>query len=97
VDVALTYFSNPGEQTVAAVCELGRMSMALRLDATDSAEASRVVPELAKALGERIDILVNNVGYMVGRVPIAEMGDEHWHNVMKVNLSSAFYCSEEGR
>jgi len=92
-DVALTYFSNPGEQTVAAIRELGRKSVALRLDATDSVDVNRVVPELAKALGGHIDILVNNVGYMVGRVPIAEMSDEHWHNVMNVNLGSAFYCS----
>jgi 3-oxoacyl-[acyl-carrier protein] reductase len=48
---------------------------------------------LAWALGGHIDILVNNAGYMVGRVPVAEMSDEHWHNVIDVNLNSAFYCS----
>jgi 3-oxoacyl-[acyl-carrier protein] reductase len=92
-DVALTYFSNPGEQTVTAIRTLGRQSLALRMDATDSAEVNRVVPELAKALDGHIDILVNNAGFMVGRVPIAEMSDEHWHEVIDVNLSSAFYCS----
>jgi 3-oxoacyl-[acyl-carrier protein] reductase len=92
-DVALTYFSNPGEQTAAAIRALGRRSLALRMDATDSAEVNRVIPELARALGGHIDILVNNAGYMVGRVPVAEMSDEHWHNVIDVNLNSAFYCS----
>jgi 3-oxoacyl-[acyl-carrier protein] reductase len=92
-DVALTYFSNPGEQTAAAIRALGRRSLALRMDATDSAEVNRVIPELAGALGGHIDILVNNAGYMVGRVPVAEMSDEHWHNVIDVNLNSAFYCS----
>jgi 3-oxoacyl-[acyl-carrier protein] reductase len=92
-DVALTYFSNPGEQTVAAIRALGRKSLALRLDATDSAEVNQVVPELARALDDHIDILINNAGHMVGRVPVAEMSDEHWHDVINVNLSSAFYCT----
>jgi 3-oxoacyl-[acyl-carrier protein] reductase len=92
-DVALTYFSNPGEQTVTAIRALGRKSLALRLDATDSVEVNRVVPELARALDGHIDILINNAGHMVGRVPIAEMSDEHWHKVINVNLSSAFYCT----
>jgi 3-oxoacyl-[acyl-carrier protein] reductase len=92
-DVALTYFSNPGEQTVGAIRALGRKSLALRLDVTDSMEVNRVVPELARALDGHIDILVNNAGHMVGRVPLAEMSDDHWHNVIDVNLSSAFYCT----
>lgn len=91
-DVALTYFSNPGEQTVTEIRALGRKSLALRMDATDSAEVNQVVPELASALDGHIDILVNNAGFMVGRVPVAEMSDEHWHEVIDVNLSSAFYC-----
>jgi len=92
-DVAVTYFSNPGEQTADAIRALGRKSLALRLDVTDSQEVNRVMPEVAGALDGHIDILVNNAGYMVGRLPIAEMSDEHWHRVIDVNLSSAFYCT----
>jgi 3-oxoacyl-[acyl-carrier protein] reductase len=92
-DVALTYFSNPSEQTVTEIRALGRRSLALRMDATDSAEVNRVVSELAKAMDGRIDILVNNAGYMVGRASVSEMSDERWHNVIDVNLSSAFYCT----
>jgi len=29
----------------------------------------------------------------VGRVPVAEMDDAHWHKVIDLNLSSAFYCT----
>ena len=92
-DVALTYFSNPGEQTVTAIRSLGRNSMALRMDATNSEEVNRVVSGLAKGLNGHIDILVNNAGYLVGRVPIGEMSDEHWHRVIDVNLNSVFYCT----
>jgi 3-oxoacyl-[acyl-carrier protein] reductase len=51
------------------------------------------VRQAAEALGGRIDILVNNCGGLIGRVPLAEMSDEHWRGVIDVNLSSAFYCS----
>jgi 3-oxoacyl-[acyl-carrier protein] reductase len=92
-DVALTYFSNPGEQTVTAIRTLGRNSLALRMDATDSAEVNRVVPELARGLDDHIDILINNSGYFVGRVSVGEMSDKHWHRVINVNLNSVFYCT----
>jgi len=36
-EVALTYFSHPGKETAAAIRALGRKSLALWLDATDSA------------------------------------------------------------
>jgi 3-oxoacyl-[acyl-carrier protein] reductase len=92
-DVALTYFSNPSEETVTAIRALGRRSLALRMDATDSADVARVIPELAGAMDDRVDILVNNAGHMVGRVSVSEMSDEHWHKVIDINLSSAFYCT----
>lgn len=91
-DVGLTYFSNPDEQTVTEIRALGRTAVAVRMDATDSAEVNRAVPTLAEALGGHIDILVNNAGHLVARQSIAEMSDEHWHRVIDVNLSSAFFC-----
>jgi 3-oxoacyl-[acyl-carrier protein] reductase len=92
-DAALTYFSNPSEETVTAIRALGRRSLALRMDAADSADVDRVIPELAKAMDGRIDILVNNAGHLVGRMSVSEMSNEHWHKVIDVNLSSAFYCT----
>jgi 3-oxoacyl-[acyl-carrier protein] reductase len=92
-DVAVTYYSNASEQTASDIRALGRKSAALRLDATVSVDVNRVMPQLANALGGHIDILINNAGFMVGRVPVAEMTDEHWHRVIDVNLSSAFYCA----
>ena len=92
-DVAVTYFSNASDQTVNDIRALGRTALAQRLDATNSAEIDRVILELAHALDGHIDILINNAGHLVGRVPLTEMSDEHWHKVIDVNLSSAFYCT----
>jgi 3-oxoacyl-[acyl-carrier protein] reductase len=50
------------------------------------------VEETIRQLG-RLDIVVANAGGLLGRVPLAEMTDDHWQAVMDVNLSSAFYLA----
>jgi 3-oxoacyl-[acyl-carrier protein] reductase len=92
-DVAVTYFSNAGDRTVNEIRALGRRSLAVQMDATNSAEVDRGLGELAHGLDDHIDILINNAGHLVGRVPIAEMSDAHWQQVIAVNLSSTFYCA----
>ena len=92
-DVAITSFTNQSGETSAEIQALGRRTAHLRLDATKSDEVNQVVAQAAEALGGRIDILVNNAGHLIARVHVAEMSDAHWHQVLDVNLSSAFYCS----
>ena len=65
------------------------------LDATDSAQVESVMADAAETLGGKIDILINNAGGLLERVRTYEMSDEHFHNVVNVNLSSAFYCTRE--
>jgi len=94
-DVAITYFSHKteGEQTASDIRAMGRGAICLHLDATDSDQVRQVFAEAAKALGGHVDILINNAGHLVRRVPVGEMSDEHWHKVINVNLTSAFYCT----
>ncbi|MBE6052575.1 MAG: SDR family oxidoreductase [Clostridium sartagoforme] len=40
----------------------------------------------------KIDILVNNAGIMDEMMPVGEVEDELWHNVMNVNLNGPFYA-----
>ncbi|CAO1652724.1 SDR family NAD(P)-dependent oxidoreductase [Salinibacterium sp. NYA9b] len=77
---------------VAQIVALGRTSVAVQGDLTDSAQATSVVDAAAQALGG-LDIIVNNAGNLVGRHTIAEMSDEHWHQVMDVNATSGFFVS----
>jgi 3-oxoacyl-[acyl-carrier protein] reductase len=93
--VALTYHSHPeaARLTVDDIAAANGKAHAFQLDATDSAAVERVVEQAAQALGGKIDILINNAGHLVGRAPVAETGDAHWHRVIDVNLSSAFYCT----
>lgn len=91
-EVAVTYLTHAPDETLAALQAMGKRALAKPLDATDSAAVNAVVAEVAFQFGGHIDILVNNAGGLVGRVPIAEMSDEHWRRVLDVNVTSAFYC-----
>jgi 3-oxoacyl-[acyl-carrier protein] reductase len=89
-DVAVTYRTHDAAHVVDLVAGFGQRAVAYPLDATDSAQVRDVVGQAAAALGGGIDILVNNAGGLVGRVPVAEMSDEHWHAVIDLNLTSMF-------
>jgi NAD(P)-dependent dehydrogenase (short-subunit alcohol dehydrogenase family) len=58
----------------------------------DPDDCVRVVHEVIDQHG-RLDILVNNAGVTVDR-PISSMSVDDWHNVLRVNLSGAFYMSK---
>lgn len=90
--VALTTHSRSADEAVAALVEEGLEVIGTRLDATDSAAVDAVVDDLAGRLGG-LDVVVNNAGGLIARHPLAEMTDEHWDLVMKVNVTSAFYVS----
>lgn len=93
--VALTYYSHAeaAEDTVRQITTAGGEAVAFQLDATDSAQVNTVVQQAAQTLGGRLDILVNNAGHMVKRSFITDMDDALWHQIIDVNLSSAFYCT----
>ena len=58
----------------------------------DSEACQRVVREVIEEHG-RLDILVNNAGVTVDR-PIWRMSADDWDNVLRVNLSGAFYMTK---
>lgn len=93
-DVVVHYANSKdaAADVVAQIVALGRTSVAVQGDLTDSAQATSVVDAAAEALGG-LDIIVNNAGNLVGRHTIAEMSDEHWHQVMDVNATSGFFVT----
>lgn len=58
----------------------------------DSAQVSRVADGLVARHG-RIDILVNNAGIARSETPAESVTDEHWLNVLDVNLNGTFWCA----
>jgi NAD(P)-dependent dehydrogenase (short-subunit alcohol dehydrogenase family) len=64
---------------------------AVIMDVTDSARVSEVADQLASRHG-KIDILVNNAGIARSETPAERVTDEHWLNVVDVNLNGTFWC-----
>uniref|UniRef100_UPI0035C9D88B SDR family NAD(P)-dependent oxidoreductase n=1 Tax=uncultured Sphingomonas sp. TaxID=158754 RepID=UPI0035C9D88B len=62
------------------------------LDVTDPAAVTRVADAVAARAG-RIDILVNNAGIARSDTPAEDVTDEHWLNVLDVNLNGSFWCA----
>ena len=58
------------------------------LDVTDAARVSEVADKLGS-----IDILVNNAGIARSETAAEEVTDEHWLNVLDVNLNGTFWCA----
>src|SRR5260370_9468782 len=61
------------------------------MDVTDSARVAEVADQLASQHG-KIDILVNNAGIARSETPAEKVTDEHWLNVVDVNLNGTFCC-----
>jgi len=91
-DVVVHYGSSADQaaEVVTAIEALGRRAVAVGADLLDPAATVRLVEAVAEFFGGRLDVVVNNAGHLVGRCPIAEMDDEHWHRVIDVNVTSTF-------
>lgn len=90
--VVVNYFNNAseGEATVAAIRGAGGEAIAVKGDMTKQADVDNLIAETLKAFGGRVDILVNVVGGLVARKPLAEMDEEFFEYVMKLNVTSVF-------
>ena len=98
-DVALNpYYSAGGwrglESVASEIAGMGRSSLTLMGDVSDSASVDRMVEEALERFG-RIDILVNNAGSRPGadRVPMVELTEEAFDEVQRVNVRGTFLCT----
>lgn len=64
----------------------------LVMDVTDSARVEAAADEVAGRCG-RVDILVNNAGIARSETAAEDVADEHWLNVLDVNLNGTFWCA----
>ena len=90
--VVVNYYNSPaqGEETVAAIEAAGGTAVAIGGDMTDKAGVDKLVAEVQKAYGDTIDILINVVGGLVARKTLAEMDDEFFDYLMRLNVTSTF-------
>ncbi len=79
----------------AAIAELAGKSFSVDgvvMDVTESARVAAVADEVAARHG-RIDILVNNAGIARSETAAEDVADEHWLNVLDVNVNGTFWCA----
>jgi NAD(P)-dependent dehydrogenase (short-subunit alcohol dehydrogenase family) len=82
-----------------AIAEEGRDAMRKKghaveialMDVTKPDQVTEVADKIVKQHG-RIDILVNNAGIARSETPAETVTDEHWLNVIDVNLNGTFWC-----
>jgi NAD(P)-dependent dehydrogenase (short-subunit alcohol dehydrogenase family) len=63
----------------------------VQLDVNKSAQVTAIADDLAKK-HRGIDILINNAGIARSDTPAESVADEHWLNVIDVNLNGVFWC-----
>lgn len=86
--------AGPAKEVVDAITAAGGEAFALQGDVRDTEAIRRVVRETTTRLGG-IDVLVNNAGSLVKRVPIAEFDDALFDDVLHINARSVLaFCRE---
>ena len=80
------------ERAVVELATKGYAIFAETLDVTDSAAVDAAAAVMLAREG-RIDILINNAGIARSETAAEDVADEHWLNVLDVNLNGSFWCA----
>ncbi len=93
--VGVHYFSkaDPAEALVSEIVANGGQATALKADVRVASEVSKMIASIEQTLGP-IDMLVNNAGDLIERLPLLKMTEARWHEVIDLNLTSVFLCMQ---
>ncbi len=93
--VAIGYHANQkgAHEVCDGIVKAGGKAVALQADMRNPAEVRPLVERATREIGP-LDILVNNAGSLVKRVPMSELTEERWDEIMNLNLKSAILCTQ---
>lgn len=93
--VGVHYFRTPegGRKTLAEVKKFSDGCL-LKADMRDEAQVRQMIAGFVQAAGG-LDILINNAGTLLGRVPIEGMPLAHFEDEFATNVRSAFLATRE--
>jgi 3-hydroxybutyrate dehydrogenase len=74
-----------------AINEAGGKAISIVADCTDDRQVNALVDETMVRLA-KIDILINSIGFRGPLVPVQDISEQEWDDVLRVNLKSAFLC-----
>ncbi len=94
--VVINYFDNEADAllTKEAITAEGGKCIIVQGDITKYTDCQKLVTEARKAFDQKIDILVNVAGGLVGRKLITEMEEEFWDFLITLNLKTVFLMSK---
>jgi 3-oxoacyl-[acyl-carrier protein] reductase len=94
--VALGYHKNEegAKQGLQSIQQSGGKAVAIQADVRESKDIHHLVRTTVQELGP-IDILVNNAGWLVERVPLLQVTEARWDEILNLNLTSALRCCQE--
>ncbi|MER2107089.1 MAG: SDR family oxidoreductase [Solibacillus sp.] len=72
--------------TVTEIIANGGNAMAIKVDITSATDIEQVFLQTVKEYG-KIDIVVNNAGFMDNFSPVGDMQDDYWTKVIEINLT----------
>jgi 3-oxoacyl-[acyl-carrier protein] reductase len=78
------------EETLKTIESAKGRGVILQADLTKEDHANKLVDDFVKQAGNRLDIVVNNAGALVGRATIEETSLDLWRGSLDTNLTSAF-------
>ncbi len=81
----------PLESTAGEIEALGRRAIVVPTDVTDADQCRALIDTTIAEFG-RLDVLMNNAGGGETK-PLMKWTDDEWHEVLDLNLSSAWYLS----
>ncbi|MGQ9629439.1 MAG: SDR family NAD(P)-dependent oxidoreductase [bacterium] len=93
-DVAVADISLELAEGVAdEVEELGRSSMAIKVDVSIEGEVKEMVRRVVDRFG-KVDLLYNNAGIALAK-PFTEVSEREWDEIFGVNVKGVFLCTRE--
>ena len=96
--VVINYYDNPedAEETLKIIKEKGGDGIVVQGDMTNAGDVKKLFDAGVAAFGDKIHVLANVVGGLVGR-RIINKQDEAWYLLlMHVNMNRWWWCSSYG-
>jgi NAD(P)-dependent dehydrogenase (short-subunit alcohol dehydrogenase family) len=86
--------AEPLEETVRLAGDAGGRALAAPSNVGDPTSVKALFETTVARFG-RLDLLFNNAGINAPGIPLEELGVEQWRAVIDVNLTGAFFCTQE--
>ena len=84
----------PLDETVAMAGAAGAHALAVPTNVADPLSVRALFARVNAAFG-RLDVLFNNAGVGAPAVPLEDLTFEQWKNVVDINLTGVFLCTQE--